>query len=167
MVNLQIKGNFEWPAGVNWMDMATNMAPAPFAELFDGEPDGSRQRISRDLKLLDAVFAMGRAAYARMAPASPWNVEASHPDAQALAGAKAVQKLVHVVLQRMCAANSESQGYFGRRTSKPFGAVASSATKAEVRMKSCLSCLNHTCISIFLFLHFWCPSYFFPLLLQF
>ena len=167
MIDLQIKGNFEWPAGEDWVHKANDMEPAPFSNLFGGEPDGSRQRISRDLKLLDAVFAMGRAAYARMAPASPWNVEASHPDAQALAGAKAVQKLVHVVLQRMCAANSESQGYFGRRTSKPFGAVASSATKAEVRMKSCLSCLNHTCISIFLFLHFWCPSYFFPLLLQF
>ena len=132
MVNLQIKGNFEWPAGVDWMARATNMAPAPFAELFDGEPDGSCQRISRDLKLLDAVFAMGCAAYARTAPASPWSVETPHPDAYALVGAKAVQKLVHVALQRMCASNLESQDYFGRRRSRPFGLVTGSASEAEV-----------------------------------
>jgi len=141
VVNLQIKGNFEWPAGEDWVDKANKMAPAAFAELFDGEPDASHQRISRDLKLLDAVFAMGCAAYARTAPASPWSVETPHPDAYALVGAKAVQKLVHVALQRMCASNLESQGYFGRRTSKPFGAVTGAAAKVEVNERHILTFL--------------------------
>ena len=136
LINLQIKGSFEWGAGVDWVAKANDMMPAPFAELFDGEPDASRQRISRDLKLLDAVFAMSLAAYARLA--SPWNLEASHPDALALTGAKAVQKLIHVALQRMCAANLESQDYFGRRTSKPFGVITASAANAEVKKNGVL-----------------------------
>ena len=139
MIDLQIKGNFEWPAGEDWMHKANDMEPAPFSNLFGGEPDGSRQRISRDLKLLDAVFAMGRAAYDRMAPASPWADEDSHSELSK--GAKAVQKLVHVALQRMCAANLESQDYFGRRTSRPFGAMISSATIVEVKENDLLHSL--------------------------
>jgi len=126
VINLQIKGDFEWASGEDWVQKANSLAPAAFSELFDGEPDPSRQRISRDLKLMDAVFAMGLAAYARTFPANPWAAasDPAHPDANALAAARAVQKLVHVALQRMCAANPESQLYFGRRASAPLGAGA-------------------------------------------
>jgi hypothetical protein len=118
VIKLQLKGDFEWAKEIDWMEKASNMPPAAFAELFDGEPDASRQRISRDLKLMDAVFAMSLAMYKRHETSSPWSEDPSNPDLHALAGAKAAQKLFHVALQRMCTANKESQDYFGRRSSR-------------------------------------------------
>ena len=125
IIEFSTKGDSRFP-DVDWIKKANAMPPAAFSAIFDGENDPSVQRVVRDLKLIDAVFAMSQAAYARTFPKNPWPV---NPTGLASAtggmhavlrspmlGPMGVQKLVHVVLQAMCARNPASQSYFGRAT---------------------------------------------------
>jgi hypothetical protein len=112
VIALCYKGDAKVDTAVDWVKKANALAPAAFAALFGGDPNSASQRACRDLKLMDAVFGMGYAAYARCYPADPWAVGGS-----ALNGPRAVQKMVHVALQAMCAGNQASQDYFGRRSS--------------------------------------------------
>lgn len=91
-------GDADVDTSVDWVKKANALAPAAFSALFGGDPNAAAQRACRDLKLLDAVFAMGYAAYARAFPADPW-AAAANGGAALLNGPKAVQKLVHVALQ--------------------------------------------------------------------
>lgn len=83
------------------------------------------------MKLLDAVFAMSVAPYARhkgVQAVSPklkravYAVARGSPfvEHELKVGPKAVQKLVHVAIQRMLHGNAESQEYFGRRHLHPW-----------------------------------------------
>ena len=123
LLNMTVKGDFEWPPGEDWMVKANSLLPAAFAALFAGEPDTFMQRIFRDIKVMDSVFGMCTAAYVRASPANPW--AASRPDAADMLGPKAVQKFIHVALQRMCDGNSDNQAYFGKRAYTPPGTRAS------------------------------------------
>jgi hypothetical protein len=105
------KGRFEHDTRLDWVKKANGMVPAEFAALFDGDPNAVTQGACLDLKLLDAVFAVGLAPYARAArPFAPGG---------GLDGPKGVQKLVHVVIQRSLLGNPKAQLYFGRRATRP------------------------------------------------
>jgi hypothetical protein len=116
---MQIKGSHEFSESTDWIKKANSMLPAGFSALFTGEPDVFVQRICRDMKLMDALFVMGTAAYSRAGPdANPWGPEGINgATAEEMLGPKGIQKLVHVGLQLACSGNSESQAYFGRRKS--------------------------------------------------
>lgn len=126
----------------DWIRLANRMLPAAFAKRFAGEPDVFMQRTCRDVKLLDAIFAAGCAPYARTNPHNPWSAKKAPSAAtgavvgraalgafkqgenndievaiqEISVGPRAVQKFVHVALQRLCDGNRESQEYFGRRS---------------------------------------------------
>jgi hypothetical protein len=102
----------------DWVTVANNTMPAAFSKLFDGEPDPFTQKICRDMKLMDVVFAMSTAAYDRTYPKNPW--AKAHEE---MKGPKAIQKFIHVCLQRMVANNPENQTYFGKRKLAAHGAV--------------------------------------------
>jgi len=116
VIALQYRGEPEWhkETGIDWLAKANSMLPAAFSQLFDGEEDHLTQRISRDMKLMDAVFEMGLAAYNRCSPQLPFEGwEAGSP----LDGPRGMQKLIHVALQMMFKNNTGSQNYFSRRSS--------------------------------------------------
>ena len=75
--------------------------------MFGGARDSFVQRIFRDTKLIDSVFAMGISMYDRLPK--------TQEPASELEPLRAVQKLVHVCLQRLVEGDPESQAYFGRR----------------------------------------------------
>jgi len=111
VVSLQCRGRIEWLGqNIDWVAESNSMPPAEFGALFDAEPCTEMQNASRDLKLVDAVFAMGLAPYTRTYPAKPF------ADDRALLGPRGVQKLVHACLQRMVASNDTSELYFGSRS---------------------------------------------------
>ena len=114
VISLQCRGRFELlDQKIDWVAKANRTLPAEFGALFDAEPFVEMQNASRDLKLVDAAFAMGLAPYTRAYPAKPF-VEDN--EVSTLPGPRGVQKLVHACLQRMVAANSMSQLYLGRRS---------------------------------------------------
>jgi len=76
----------------DWIKIANSEAPAAFAKRFEGETQPFAQKASKDMKLMDAVFDMCIAPYARTFPEVPW----SEVD---MNGPKAIQKFVHVALQ--------------------------------------------------------------------
>jgi hypothetical protein len=113
-IGMQVKGEFSFAPGIDWVKRANDLLPAAFSAMFEGEAEPMFQRIARDVKLLDAIFDMGTAAYTRMPPpALPWTHE------ELSSGPKAVQKFVHVGLQRMCDRCVATQEYFGRRKTAP------------------------------------------------
>jgi len=128
MTDMQIKGGLHGlpPPGEEWIKLANNTLPAAFSAKFGGAPEAFVQRIFRDTKLLDGVFSMGLALYARADNAKAAEDKAnsqsqSQGSSQGDASAEdkamtlAVQKLVHVALQRMVEGEAPSQDYFGRR----------------------------------------------------
>ena len=76
--------------------------------------------VSRDMKLMDAVFEMGMAAYNRTYPKLPFEGWAA---GNPLDGPRGMQKLIHVALQMMFLSNEDSQNYFSRRTTSVVDAV--------------------------------------------
>ena len=65
IIAMQSKSKEAVDTKTDWVRKANAMLPAEFGALFDGEPATRLQAISMDLKLLDAVFAMAQAPYAR------------------------------------------------------------------------------------------------------
>lgn len=112
IISFQGKAGGKELQGVDWIKKANSMLPSAFSALFEGETSEISQRICRDLKLLDAVFAVSLAPYQRFP--NPFNAK----EKEAMAGCAGIQKLVHVALQRMFVKNTTSQLYF-RRTLPP------------------------------------------------
>jgi hypothetical protein len=107
IVSFMVKGRADFDARIDWVKKANDTLPTDFAALFDSNQSFSRQGAVRDVKVFDAVFAVGMALYVRTKPNAPnWTL---------LNGPKGVQKLVQVVLQRTMHENEASQHYFGRR----------------------------------------------------
>jgi hypothetical protein len=147
---LQIKGDhdFNKPSSskgkgtktkIDWISKANATLPAAFSAMFTGgENDYFIQRLCKDMKLLDSIFDMGRAAYQRasgamaslhsndaivtkstnLSASNPWNLQgiklSSYDDMLLVKG---VQKLIHVALQMFCSNNINTQEYFGKRKS--------------------------------------------------
>ena len=128
VIALQYKGEPDWheDKSVDWLAKANSMLPAAFSQLFDGEENLFSQRISRDMKLMDAVFEMGLAVYNRTHPKHPFDGWAQ---GQVLDGPRGMQKLVHVALQMMFKGNEDSQNYFSRRSSAVVSGVDPSGFK--------------------------------------
>ena len=113
----------------DWLRRANATLPAAFSKLFAGEPDTFLQRACREVKLLDAIFAALCAPYARTYestnPLNPWSeadweeqgLAAAVKEAAAAAreelkgGVQALEKFLHVAVQRLCEGNAESQTY--------------------------------------------------------
>ena len=133
-------GDYGFRPNEDWLRVASRSMPLEFSRRFDAEAKAQAQRVCRDVKLLDAVFHLENAPYARMAPANPWrggDVESGKAyDVRQLVlggedvgtakeltalfvGPRAVQMFVHVALQRLCHNCPENQLYFGRRVSVP------------------------------------------------
>jgi len=109
IINFQSKSAQE-TTSFDWIKKANSMLPSAFSALFEGEPNELAQRISRDCKLLDAVFTMSLAPYQRLS--NPFG----GTEKEKMLGCAGIQKLAQVALQRMFVRNTESQLYF-RRTS--------------------------------------------------
>lgn len=60
IISLTMRGDVAVEA-VDWIKRANRTPPAAFSALFEGDPDPVKQRMCRDMKLLDAVFAMSLA----------------------------------------------------------------------------------------------------------
>jgi hypothetical protein len=113
----------------DWIRRANATLPAAFSKLFAGEPETFMQRTCREVKLLDAIFAALRAPYARTYesthPLNPWSEAAGKEQGLAAAvkeaaaaareelkgGVQALEKFLHVAVQRLCEGNAESQTY--------------------------------------------------------
>ncbi len=145
VIELLVKGDgFGFDSSIDWVKVANDTLPAGFSKKFEGEPDGPIQDLCRDLKLMDAVFAVAAVPYARAsdlaaaaaaarksgkATTSTSSAAEEQEEAARLAasmpfvagdpimfgGARAIQKFAHVALQTLVAENSSSQAYFGKR----------------------------------------------------
>ena len=94
VILLCYKGKSKIDMTTDWVKKANSHSPAAFTALFGGVSDTAAQRACRDLKLMDTVFEMGYAVYARTFPADPWANSSA-----AFNGPRAIQKLVHVAIQ--------------------------------------------------------------------
>ena len=124
LIDLVTKGKLDLDQRDDWVKRATDTLPVEFSALFDAEANALAQGLCRDLKVMDAVFAMGVAPYTRGKARLNLHANPSlfvNPfgrdtvDSERMPRVRAVQKFVHVALQRMCAKNSASQLYFGRQ----------------------------------------------------
>merc|ERR1711871_267504 len=134
-----------------------SMTPGKLSSLFTGKPKTWMQNLVVDCKLLDALFEMTLAPYNRYvrvddegnllqkekehairhARSDPWRFK--HPidkvdhRAQLMEGAKGLQKLAFVALQRIFDSNERVQNYFGRRKARVVE-IKESARKSSVEL---------------------------------
>lgn len=73
IISFQSKSDSKELEGIDWIKKANSMLPSAFSALFEGETSEISQRICRDLKLLDAVFAVSLAPYQRFP--NPFNAK--------------------------------------------------------------------------------------------
>lgn len=112
LINGHVESHGEAPS--EWLNKATALRPAELAALFSGEPNLATQRISRDMKLMDAIVAANMAPYSRSERqgVAVWSYG---EEQKALKPHQTVQKFLHVAIQRLCTSNHENEDYFGRR----------------------------------------------------
>ena len=90
--------------------------PEDFASLCAGEPNFDAQKMACEIKLLDAVFEAALAPYNYAEVMS----EDGRPfeEISGSGAPRALQKFLHVTLQRMVTSNLVSQNYFAHRRSR-------------------------------------------------
>ena len=147
IIGLQSRGNTDMDPTISWVARANSFLPAEFSALFDSEPDDRHQNVSRDVKLMDAVFSMSMAPYIRTFPQKPFpqafkklKLEMKGRGPVPMEGPRGVQKLVRANWPCLFVSSSEMCAKILTFTCACVAALLGACrSPAYVRRQHCLS----------------------------